>query len=362
MKKIDGIDAPTMAGVEGALVKRLGLAAEKVKPNDANVLRQLQRAVQDVNELAPFHLGSVRDVISDPEKNEAQQKLTSDAQALKDAVMAVVAAANSSSEEELLAQRRLAREVLQEGSGKAFRGEVAEDKGREAAKRYAAVERYARELALAPHQALTVERAAVEVRNVAEEAPEVFQQVQQDGGAPESKARHDHLAHFTDATADSIARDTAARMKAEARKLQRDFKAVGSALQRGEPKEVAERLRGAGDRFAELAQLAEAEAKTRGGSEEKQILDTVALLKAGIANLSDGAVAAMSSQWDTGKTSEAIEQSTRLAALAGSLADGSFATESSGAQIPKVFFFFFLDVFFFFLQICPDVVVCSRMI
>jgi hypothetical protein len=333
----DSVDAPTMAGVEGALVKRLALAAERVKPHDAAVARQLLRAVQDVNELTPFHLGSVRDVIADPEKKEHQQKLTSDTQALKDAVMAVVAAANSSHEEELLAHRRLARDALQEGSGKAFRGEVAESSGREATEGYGRVERHAREAVLsAAGKSLLVDRAAAEVRSAADGADGVLQDVAADGGAPESCARNDQLAHATDAASDTIARDLAARMKGEARKLQRDLQAVASALQRGEPKEVAARLRAAGERFGELAQLAEAEAKSRGGDEEKQMLDVVALLKDGIPALSDAAIAAMGASWDGDLTSDAVDQGTRLAALAGSLADGSFANELGAAtKVPK---------------------------
>ncbi len=331
----DSIDVPTMAGVEGALGKRLAAQVDRVRQNlvDPVVAKQLERAIQDVNELMPFHLASVRDVMTDPEKKEEQQKLTSDAQALKDAVMAVVAAAGSSPEEELRAYRRVARDALQDGVGKAQRGEgaAAEGRGQEAAKRYADVERYAREVGLRTPRGAAVERAAYELRSAADDSADVLRRVAADGGAPESRVACDKTQHAADALTETVARDAAARMKAEAKKMQRDLQAVAAGLQRGEPKEVAARLRSAGERFGELAQLAEAEAKSLGGADEEAMLDVVALLKAGIPALSDAAVTAMGSNWDAAPTAEAVSQAHRLQALAGSLADGSYKNEASAA-------------------------------
>lgn len=336
----DDMDVPTLATVEGALAKKLGLQADKIRGQmvDDALAKQLAQAMEDVNDLLPYHLSAVNDVVRDPNKPEGQQALTTDAQALKDAVLAVVAAAQASPEEELRPRRKLARDALLDGQSKATKADPeaapAEARGTEGAKQYREAERCAREIAvrMPDGRGVPVEQAAFDVRAASENAPEALKNAATDG-SPESAVVAAETLSAADSAAERAERDGAARLKGEARKMQRGLHGVMAGLQKGDPQHVAARIRDTADRFAEVAQLAEAEAKSRGpGADQDAILDVVALLKDGIPQLSDAAVEAMNSKWDPATTDEAVRLAQKLEGLAGSLADGSWKEELSKNQ------------------------------
>lgn len=333
------VDVHTQASLEGALAKRLATQADRVKAKlaDPVVAQQLERALADVNDLLPQHLGSVHDVAEDPSKKEAQRALTTDAQSLKDAVLAVLGAANSSPEEELLAHRHTGRDALLHACAKARQGEgaAAEAAGHDAAKKFREVERHARDVAtrIQPDVArsIPVEEAAFQVRTEAEAAPDLLKAAA-DTGSPAAALAAEAKLHAVDSLGDSAARDGAARFKGEARKLQRALQGTVAGLLKGDPVAVVDRIKEAADRFAEVAQLGEAEAKTRGGKEEKQILDAIAALKAGIPDLAFAATVAMKDNWDAESTERASDLGRQLAQLAADLAEGGGGTTARAAS------------------------------